>query len=121
MHAQTSLPTDFPSPVFTVEAKNAAGEWEIVCTDAVKSAAVATASYLTRRYDVETRVVAPFAHPGTAGFNANTCPACAERCGTLVNGVCLTCALDWDEAIQAAERRYDEEQGAESCCCCGID
>jgi hypothetical protein len=50
-----------------------------------------------------------------------TCPACGDPCGALINGVCLGCDVEWDAAITAAEARYEAEQGADTCCACGID
>lgn len=47
------------------------------------------------------------------------CPACETYCGHLIDGVCLGCLVEWDEAIAAAEARYDA--AAETCCSCGID
>jgi len=42
---------------FQVQAKNGRGEWELVCTEPIQAAAQATAAYVARRYEVETRVV----------------------------------------------------------------
>jgi hypothetical protein len=43
-----------------------------------------------------TETLAP--HPGSAGFNALTCPTCGDRCGHLFDGKrCLGCEVGWSE------------------------